>query len=57
MRFRVTGLRKGVYYHLRVAANNGVGWGRPGVLYLLLYWLLYWLLYLLLYLLLYFAIH
>ncbi len=53
MRFRVTGLRKGVYYHLRVAANNGVGWGRPGVLYLLLYLLLYWLLYLLLY----FAIH
>jgi len=32
VRWRITGLAKGVYYHLRVSAWNGIGWGRPGVL-------------------------
>lgn len=32
VRWRITGLAKGIYYHLRVSAWNGIGWGRPGVL-------------------------
>lgn len=32
VRWRITGLAKGVYYHFRVSAYNGIGWGRPGVL-------------------------
>ena len=32
VRWRITGLAKGVYYHFRVSAYNGIGWGRPGIL-------------------------